>query len=164
MAASSWGGIESIWNILSQAFLQKKAVSRIEAELSACLSSSLIYGACQLNEKGRNYSHISGQCRSGAFLRELARVKNDAVRALWAAAAQALHLFWRTNERGIVNNQPLCERPLETVQKHTSTTPHSPNHSFCNKTFFPHQVCCQATCSTRLSTGTGIRTTPLLDP
>ena len=32
----------------------------------------LIYGACQLNEKGRNYSHISGQCRSSAFLRELA--------------------------------------------------------------------------------------------
>ena len=91
MAASSWGYRKYLEHPFT-GFPAKKTVSRIEAELSACLSSSLIYGACQLNEKGRNYSHISGQCRSGAFLRELARVKNDAVRAVWAAA-QALQLL-----------------------------------------------------------------------
>ena len=113
-------GVKSIWNILSQTLVKKPHWSQT---LSWSSGLGLIYGACQLNEKGRNYSHISGQCRSGAFLRELARVKNDAVRAVWAAV-RALQLLWRTNEPGIVNNQPLCETTWNRAKTYiNSTTP-----------------------------------------
>ena len=65
--------VKSIFAIFSH--LRTTKTSRIVSESAQAKLSDgvgLIYGACQLNEKGRNYSHISGQCRSGAFLRELA--------------------------------------------------------------------------------------------
>ena len=66
--------VQSIFPIFSHLRSTTKTSRIVSESAQAKLSDGvgLIYGACQLNEKGRNYSHISGQCRSSAFLRELA--------------------------------------------------------------------------------------------
>ena len=66
--------VQSIFAIFSHLRSTTKTSRIVSESAQAKLSDGvgLIYGACQLNEKGRNYSHISGQCRSSAFLRELA--------------------------------------------------------------------------------------------